>query len=600
MLNRAMTNKPNDPAAFFALGLTHQAEGKLEDAVANYRQAIALKPDYVEAHNNLGVSLKNQGKLDQAVASYQRALALDPDYAEAHYNLANALLAQGRFAEALASYDRAIALRPHDVKAFNNRGVAFRELKLFDEAVSSCQRAIALNPDYADAHNNLGVMLKNQGKFADAEASYQRAIALKPDYAEAYNNLGVVLWDRGKLADAMASYDQALAIKPNHADALKNRCTVLIELGRLAEAQQTAERAIQLLPRNAASYRALGMVRRYSNGDPYVTAMQVLLDDARSLAINDRIELHFALAKAYEDLGQYESAFDQALAGNALKRRQVLYDEARELAELDRVRQAFTSELFFPRSNVGEPSQLPIFIVGMPRSGSTLVEQILASHPKVFAAGELKCLDKAIANMTRNASQVSAELLTNLSDEQFRQLAASYFAEIRQLAPQAQRIVDKMLSNYIRLGLIHIALPNAAIIHTVRDPLDTCISCFFSLFTEGHRYSYDLAELGRYFRHYQALMANWHRVLPPGRILDVHYEDVVCNLEDAARRVVSHCGLDWDSRCLTFYKTERPVRTASAAQVRQPIYENAIGRGRKYQAWLSPLLAELEGNWSVQ
>jgi hypothetical protein len=318
--------------------------------------------------------------------------------------------------------------------------------------------------------------------------------------------------------------------------------------------------------------------------------MEELAEDAAALSIEDRVELHFGLGKAYEDLGRPEKAFAQLLAGNALKRRQITYDEAATLGQLERVREVFTAELIRSRQGVGEPSPAPVFIVGMPRSGSTLVEQILASHPRVYGAGELKIH----LYTTVNGSQAFPELVPSMAGEQFRRLGESYLAEIKRLAPKALRIINKMPFNYIYAGLIHLALPNSAIIHTVRDPVDTCISCFSILFTEQLNHTYDLAELGRYYRHYEVLMAHWHRVLPPERILDVRYEDIVADLENAARHIVAHCGLEWDERCLAFHQTERPVRTASFAQVRQPIYKSSVGRRRTYEAFLAPLRAELD------
>ena len=314
-----------------------------------------------------------------------------------------------------------------------------------------------------------------------------------------------------------------------------------------------------------------------------------------SLSIDDRIELHFALGKAYEDLGRDAEAFTQWLDGNALKRRQITYDEAATLGALDRIQAVFTSELIRRWQNVGHPSPVPVFIVGMARSGSTLVEQILASHPQVFGGGELKYFDAAVQGIRTKfgGSATFPELVSGMTGEDYRDLGTRYLAEIERLAPAATHITDKMPGNFIFAGLIHLALPNATIIHTIRDPVDTCLSCFSKLFTEGQNHTYDLAELGRYYRHYQALMAHWHRVLPPGRILDVRYEDVVADLEGQARRIIAHCGLDWDPRCLAFHQTERPVLTASAAQVRQPIYNSAVGRWRVHEEALQPLLAEL-------
>jgi hypothetical protein len=262
---------------------------------------------------------------------------------------------------------------------------------------------------------------------------------------------------------------------------------------------------------------------------------------------------------------------------------------------LNRTRVVFTSELIRAQQNVGNPSSVPVFIVGMMRSGSTLVEQILASHPQVFGGGELKHFGESVKRIptTPAGSATFPELVLGMTGQDYRDLGTRYLAEIDRFAPRATHVTDKMLENFLFAGLIHLALPNAPIIHTVRDPVDTCLSCFSKLFAEGQNHTYDLAELGRYYRHYQTLMAHWQCVLPPGRILDVYYEDVVADLERQARRIIAHCGLDWDPRCLTFHQTHRSVLTASTAQVRQPIYSNAVGRWRVHREALEQLLAEL-------
>jgi len=322
--------------------------------------------------------------------------------------------------------------------------------------------------------------------------------------------------------------------------------------------------------------------------------LEQLAEDT-SLSAVDRMHLHFALAKAYDDMDRHAEAFHQWRHGNALKRRQIAYDEAATLGGLDRVRDVFTADLVRTQQSVGHLSSVPVFIIGMPRSGSTLVEQILASHPQMFGSGELKHLPSAVEGIrsVSGAAAIYPELVSGMIAEDFRDLGARYLAEIQRLASAAKYITDKMPGNFIYAGLIHMALPNAIVIHTIRDPVDTCLSCFSKLFNDEQNHTYDLAELGRYYRHYRAVMAHWHRVLPTGRILDVCYEDVVADLEGQARRLIAHCGLDWDPRCLAFHKTERPIRTASAVQVRQPIYDSAIGRWRAYEPFLAPLLAEL-------
>lgn len=316
--------------------------------------------------------------------------------------------------------------------------------------------------------------------------------------------------------------------------------------------------------------------------------MEALGRTAAHLSVEDRIELHFALAKAYEDLGKLESSLGQLLDGNAL------YDKSETLGLLNQALSVFTSEFIRSRSNAGNPSPLPVFIIGMPRSGSTLVERILASHPEVFGAGELRYFRSAVDIQLDLKGLALYSPMLSMTDEDFSQLGTRYLAEIKRLAPTAARATDKMTANFILAAFIHLALPNATIIHTIRDPIDTCISCFSKLFSEGElSYTYDLTELGRYYRHYKALMAHWHCVLPPGRILDVCYEDVLVDLEGQARRIIAHCGLNWDPTCLAFHRTERPVRTISATQVRQPIYHSSVGRWRNYEQYLAPLLNEL-------
>jgi hypothetical protein len=264
------------------------------------------------------------------------------------------------------------------------------------------------------------------------------------------------------------------------------------------------------------------------------------------------------------------------------------------LALFDRIESIFTRELIAQKSGSGNCSRLPIFILGMPRSGTTLIEQIIASHPLVYGAGEVPVFHDVVSSMRGADGQTIAypEVVPTLNPQAFRQIGARYIDELSRLAPSGERVTDKTPSNYYRVGLIHLALPEAKIIHSVRNPLDTCISCFSKLFNELY-YTYDLGELGRYYKRYERLMAHWRHVLPAHSILEVCYEDVIGDLEGQARRIIDYCGLPWDSRCLAFHKTNRPVRTASATQVRQPIYTTAVGRWRVYEEYLKPLLQAL-------
>jgi Flp pilus assembly protein TadD len=583
------------PALFAKALACHQA-GDLAKAIVLYRRILLHEPDLPEVHNNLGAALAGRGRLREAAEAYRRAIELKSDNPQAYCNWGVALAGLGCFGEAEEKFRRAVALDRGNAGAFSNLGNALRALGRLEEAEAACRAAIAIDADHSEAHANLGLTLKALGRLEAAEEAFMRAIVSKPDNAEAHSGLGAVLSDLGRTAEAVAAFGRAIRFKPDFAAAYNNLGLALKEAGRLVEAGQAAEQAVRLAPGRTAYYCNLAEVRSFAPRDPYVTALESLAKDPASLSIADRAHLHFALAKAYDDTGRCDGAFEQLLAGNALKRRQIAYDEAATLARMDRVRELFTREFIAEREGCGEPSSLPVFIVGMPRSGTTLVEQILASHPHVSGAGELKLLDEAAGDVRDRlpGSPGFPEMVAGMAGGHFRALGARYVGGLMRLAGGALRVTDKMTSNFILAGLIHLALPGATIIHVTRDPVDTCVSCFSKQFSEGQAHTYDLAELGRYHRAYRALMAHWHRVLPAGRILDVGYEDVVADVASAARRIVAHCGLAWDARCLDFHRTERIVKTASAAQVRRPIYGHSVARWRRYETFLAPLLAELD------
>jgi tetratricopeptide (TPR) repeat protein len=467
------------------------------------------------------------------------------------------------------------------------------------EAIALYQRVLSFR-DLPVIRSNLGHAFAELGKFDAAILEYRRAVELKPDYPEALCNWGVALASLDRTAEAEEKYRQAIAVDAGFAGAHHNLGVILKETGRLDEATQAVKRAIDLAPRNTAYYEQLAALRPFVAGDRYVKTLEDLANSPAALNDVEQAHLHFALARACEDTGRFDAAFAQLLAGNRLKRRQAGYDEAAELGCMDRLREVFSADFMARRqglgkSGAGKSSALPVFIIGMPRSGTTLIEQILASHAEVFGAGELALFDQAAGAIMSAlpGSPPFPDMALSMSDEHFRALAESYLGKLVQRAPKASRIVDKMPGNFLFAGLIHLALPNAVIIHAVRDPIDTCVSCFSTLFSCGQGHTYDLAELGRYYRHYRALMAHWRSVLPRGRMIDVRYEELVGDVEGVARRLIAHCGLAWDPRCLDFHRTDRMVRTASATQVRRPIYQSSVRRWRKYQNFLGPLLGEI-------
>jgi Flp pilus assembly protein TadD len=628
-LRRAASLRPDNALYHANLGEMCRMAGYVEEAIAAGRRALDIDPDNPGAHSNLGIALFDQGKFEEALTHYQRAFALQPEFAQAHSNHGNALQRLKRFAEAEPSYRRAVELQPGFADAWNNLGTCLREMGRLTEADEAYRKALELQPNNPDFLDNLALALKDLErheeaaetmrralvidaardafhthyatmlialeKFDEAESALRSALAINSSNHDTVNQMGRVAFERGDLEASLSHYRQALSLKPDLADAYNNMGNTLKELGRLQEAREAYLEAARLDPNVTGTYVNLADSTRFTAGDPHIATMEALAAKTDGLSRTDRVQLGFALGKVYADLNDHRRSFAHLRNANALKRAMVSYDEKGALGFFDRIEAVFTPAFIRDKAGLGERSSRPIFVIGMPRSGTTLVEQILASHPAVHGAGELAAFDKVVQSIrgSGNAQIPFPEFVMAADGSALRQIGLSYLAELKQIAPDSERVTDKMPSNYYYAGLIHLALPNAKIIHCVRDPVDTCVSCFSKLFSGAQVHTYDLAELGRYYRRYERLMMHWHRVLPKGRILDVRYEAVVADLERQTRRILAYCALPWDDRCLAFHRTERPVRTASATQVRQPIYNTAVGRWHAYAEDLGPLLKAL-------
>ena len=592
---RALALDPTMPQAHNNVGIVHYERGEFDEAAAHYRRAISLVSHYAEAHSNLGNVLRAQKQYDAALLAYQKARQLRPDYAEAINNMGTVLRDMGRVAEAEAAYRQALALNPENPGFLNNLALALKDAERFDEASAVLDRSLSLDPNNVKTLTYLALLRLDQKRSADAEMAAQRALSFARDDPEAINTMGLVRYDQQNLDDALAHFRRAIALKPDLADAHNNIGNLLKERGELAGACQAYERAIALDPTEVAHYVNYVDAKQFVADDPHLASMEAISRTRHRLTDTAQYQLDFSLAKAYDDIGRYDDAFECMRRANTVKRRRIAYDEARTLELFDRLRAAFDRRLFEANRGGGCQSRLSVFVIGMPRSGTTLIEQILASHPAIHGAGELSDFDRLAKLMcdTQGKAFRLPEDMQLLQRDDLRKLGESYVARLQRLAPGAERVTDKMPANFLYAGLIHLALPHARIIHVLREPRDTCLSCYSKLFTEEQNFTYDLGELGRYYRKYAELMAHWREVLPEGRMLEVRYEDVIADLEGAARRLVDHCGLDWDPRCIAFHEARRPVRTASASQVRRPIYRTSLGRWRAYEPHLAPLLAEL-------
>jgi tetratricopeptide (TPR) repeat protein len=582
------------------LGYALQNLGRDDEALSNYDAALSLNPSHAGAWYNRGNLLHKLQRYDDAEASYRKALALRPNHADTWINLGNTLKQMRRYEEALACYDKALTLAPQHAMAHNNRGNTLKELKRYEEALASFGQALRINPRYADACFNAGIVLEEMKRYEEALQAYRQTLALDPGHAQACLNRGTVLIELARItldpathSAALASFDQAIALKPDYADAYVHKGGLLIELGRMSEAEALLNKALELEPDNPEALSALVPLKRARQDDPRFGQLEAIYARRTSLAEDKQIPLDFAMGKALENVGRYDEAFAAYAEGNRLHRAEHPYDEAEQVRAIETTRNFFSRELFRECAALkpGLPpvhdERVPVFIVGMPRSGTTLIEQVLASHPSLFGAGELRTLGLLAESVNLPPAGTpgwDARLL------ELRRLGQAYLDEVWKLAPNARYITDKMPGNYMYLGLLHLMLPQAKIIHAMRDPMDSCFSCYALRFQDGHEYCYDLATLGRYYLRYRELMQHWHEVLPPGRILDVRYEDTVADLEKQARRVLDYVGLPWDPACLNFHENKRAVSTASVTQVRRPIYKTSVARWKHFEKHLGPLI----------
>jgi tetratricopeptide (TPR) repeat protein len=594
-IGRAIELKGNVAAFHNNLGNALKNQGKSAEAIACYRRALELKPDYAEAYSNLGVALKEQGKLDEAVAAYRWALKLRPEFAQAHYNLGNALKDQGKLDEAVACCRRALELKPEFAEAHNNLGIALNGQGKLDEAVAAYRRALELKPDFADAHNNLGNVLKDQGKLEEAVAAYRRSLELKPDFADAHNNLGTALKDQGKLNEAAAAYRRALELKPDFAEAHSNLGSALEQMGDFAGAEGSLRAALRHNSRFTIAHYKLAELLGGKLPEEDLAAQRRLLEELE-LTDAQRLFLHFGLAQVLDARGEYAEAAEHLDRGNALQLSEWRkcgqeYDPNKDESLINQMIAVCTPDFFARVRGFGLESELAVFVVGLPRSGTTLIEQILASHSQVFGAGEIKLAFDTLATLGGQGTDFSGGL-RQLNGATVRRLASRHLEKLRALSGTALRIVDKMPDNYFYLGLLASLFPRAKFIHCRRDLRDVAVSCWMTHFRDI-RWANDQQLIASRFQKYQRMMEHWRRVLPVP-LLEVDYEETVADLEGVARKLVAWCGLAWEPACLEFHRAKRPVRTASAVQVRQPVFKTSVGRWKHYEHTLAPLFARLE------
>jgi tetratricopeptide (TPR) repeat protein len=494
------------------------------------------------------------------------------------------LFAEGAFDQAARCYQDVLTLDPRHAGARNNLGATFCKLGQYKEAEDQFRRAIGLRAAFADAHSNLGTVLRWTGRNTESEMPLRRALKLKPASLNAQISLGTTLLVLGRLHDAGVLFEKVLKVAPRNVDALVGMGQIAASEGRLAEAETLCRRALEVDPKTPSACSALVRLRRMTPAD------RGWLKDAEEIAASalaplDEADIRYAIGKYHDDIGDFPRAFRSYQRANELhKLAAETYDRDAHTHLVDDLIRVCTSEALSTDAGASD-SERPVFVVGMMRSGTSLVEQIIASHPAAKGAGELQFWHGAVRKHEATVRQ-------QLPGEPVRRkLAAAYLHDLASHSADALRVVDKSTVNSDYLGVIHSVFPNARMIYLRRDPIDSCLSCYFQQFSAAQKFTMDLSDLAHYYGQHQRLMAHWRSVLPSETLLDVPYAALVADQQTWTRKILNFIGLEWDERCLDFHRTERTVATASHWQVRQKIYKSSVGRWRNYQKFIGPLLA---------
>jgi len=545
------------------------------------------------------VSCHKQGDLEQAEKLYKHILQHNPEHPHA-LNMLGVLASQTHrndLAESLLR--KAISIKSDTPLYYNNLALVLEQLGKTNEASECFIKALELNQDYCDAYYNYANLLLKTGQNERAVECYRKALILNPEYANAYNNLGLALHRLKKYDQAENVYKQVLQCQPDAADTYSHLGQIYQSLGRFDDAISMYEEAIRISPDCAAAYASLALSRKcISSEDNLIVNINSMLEQERCNT-EDTIKLLFALGKLHDDCGQYDLAFSSFKKANSLKSKFINFNSLGFQQAIDGIIKVFSKEFIRTRQQYGNPSTRPVFVVGMPRSGTSLVEQIIASHPDAAGVGELDYFNKQMG-MLKNQHLQSIAYWAEADQQLFSEKAVRYLELLAgYVSDDIQKVVDKMPYNFLHLGLINILFPQARIINCRRDHMDTCLSIYCNDFEGMHEYKYMLSDIGFYYCQYLRLMDYWKETLTVPS-MDVIYENIVANNEQASRDIISFIELPWDNKCLEFYKTGRAVDTRSNVQIRQPIYNSSVRRWKHYEKHLGLLIRSLGNQADLQ
>tara|TARA_R110000787_G_scaffold142783_1_gene256457 strand:+ start:678 stop:2537 length:1860 start_codon:yes stop_codon:yes gene_type:complete len=587
---RLLKASPGDHRVLHLLGLARDAVGAGDEAAGLIQAAIDHDRKNPAYRLNLGLVLAKREKFAEALEAFDAALELAPKNIDALFNGAVVLQRMARDGDAISRLRRLLALKPGHVAAMNNLGNLLARAGAHGEAAQILSRAVSIDGNRFEARFNLARVLNAMGEHDAALPHARICTEAHPSHAESRAELAAALTHTGDYEAGIAAYDEALRLQPDYVDAMTNKGLALVEMGKASDGIDAFLKALQKAPDHAGVHFNLSLTVRGTD-DAGLSAVYRTLESDRLTSENELL-LRFAAGNRLHAAGRFDEAFAEYVRANALEK--AGYDPVAMEAELADVIRVFDSEFFAAHAGQGSDSDLPIFVVGMPRSGTSLVEQVLASHADVFGAGERRTFNlipTALPGFVGSEKNYP-DCLSVIEADHVRRLSGQLLDGIRKLAPGHGRIVDKLPGNFMHLGLIRLLFPRATIIHCRRDPMDTCLSCFVTRFRGNLPFAYALDDLAHYYTLYRRLMSHWDDVLP-GAIIDVDYESLVVAPDSEIPRLIEACGLVWDERCLRPHETDRPVRTASLLQVRAPINTASVERWRRYKKHLGPLLRGL-------
>lgn len=622
----ALADFPGEPNLMSLLGAALNRQGRGREAEPLLRRTVEAEPGYAKGHEELGRSLLQLGRVDEAIVRLRKALELDSKLQSAQLTLVHALSESGRqqqadelmhaflradpareliakaaehqragrLEDAEAIYREILRRDPRNLEALRLLALIAINVEHYGQAEQLLKRAVEIAPDFLAAWIDLSRAQLERLDLPAAHASIERAAQLNPRSANVQIHVANVEARSGRHDQAIETYRRAIVLNPELPAGYLGLGNTLKTVGRQAEAVEAYRRATVLRPELSEAWWSLSNLKTFRFEDAEIDAMQRQLVRP-AMPDEARVQFCFALAKAHEDSGNYRSAFELYERGNRTRRALESYDPVQTEAINDRIIGVFDAGYLARHAGSGHPDPAPIFVVGLPRSGSTLIEQILASHSQVDATHELPEVGRLVQRINRDRDDRVAypEAVRDFDDEDWAALGRSYIEQTRQYRRDAPCFIDKMPNNFASIGLLSLALPNARFINSRRHPIDTCLSCYKQLFARGQPFTYDLVELGEYYLQYERMMAHWHTVLP-GRVLDVQYESVVADQGAQTRRLLEFCGLPWEDACLRYYETERAIRTASSEQVRRPIYTSSVGIWRNYARELAELIEILK------